>query len=93
MVAQLDALGILDRRWSLAHTVWVDGDDIDLLARRKAVVVHNPHSNSKIGAGIAPVARMLAEGVPVALGTDGGEHQRHALDPRGDEPRVAACRA
>ncbi|MDE0057365.1 MAG: amidohydrolase family protein [Defluviicoccus sp.] len=71
MVAQLDALGILDRRWSLAHTVWVDGDDIGLLAARKAVVVHNPHSNSKIGAGVAPIARMLANGVPVALGTDG----------------------
>ncbi len=71
MVAQLDALGILDRRWSMAHTVWVDDDDIVLLAEREAVVVHNPHSNSKIGAGVAPVARMLAEGVPVALGTDG----------------------
>lgn len=71
MVAQLDALGILDRRWSCAHTVWVDDDDIALLAERKAVVVHNPHSNAKIGAGVAPVARMLTEGVPVALGTDG----------------------
>ena len=71
MVAQLDALGILDRRWSLAHSVWVDEADIELLAERKAVVVHNPHSNAKIGAGIAPVARMLASGVPVALGTDG----------------------
>ena len=71
MVAQLDALGILDRRWSMAHSVWVDEDDIGLLAEREAVVVHNPHSNSKIGAGVAPVARMLAEGVPVALGTDG----------------------
>ena len=71
MVAQLDALGILDRRWSMAHTVWVDDDDIALLADRKAVVVHNPHSNSKIGAGVAPIARMLAEDVPVALGTDG----------------------
>ncbi len=71
MVAQLDALGILDRRWSMAHTIWVDEDDIGLLAEREAVVVHNPHSNSKIGAGVAPVARMLAEGVPVALGTDG----------------------
>lgn len=71
MVAQLDALGILDRRWSCAHTVWVDEDDIGLLAHRGAVVVHNPHSNAKIGAGVAPVARMLAEGVPVALGTDG----------------------
>ena len=71
MVAQLDALGILDRRWSFAHAVWVDEGDIDLLAERGAVVVHNPHSNAKIGAGTAPVARMLARGVAVALGTDG----------------------
>lgn len=71
MVAQLDALGILDRRWSLAHTVWVDEADIELLAARKAVVVHNPHSNAKIGAGVAPVPRMLAGGVRVALGSDG----------------------
>ena len=55
----------------MAHTVWVDDDDIALLADRESVVVHNPHSNSKIGAGVAPVARMLAKGVPVALGTDG----------------------
>ena len=71
MVAQLDALGILDRRWSFAHAVWVDEGDIDLLAARGAVVVHNPHSNAKIGAGTAPIARMLARGVAVALGTDG----------------------
>ena len=71
MVAQLEALGILDRRWSFAHAVWVDDADIDLLAGRGAVAVHNPHSNAKIGAGTAPVARMLAKGVTVALGTDG----------------------
>ncbi len=70
-VAHLDALGILDRRWSFAHTVWVDEHDIDLLAARRPVAVHNPHSNAKIGAGVAPVARMLAAGVRVALGTDG----------------------
>ncbi len=71
MIAQLAALGILDRRWSFAHTVWVDDDDIARLAGHRAVVVHNPHSNAKIGAGVAPLARMLKAGVPVALGTDG----------------------
>jgi len=71
MVAQMDALGILDRHWSFAHTVWVDDADIALLARTKAVVVHNPQSNSKIGVGVAPIAKMLKAGVNVALGTDG----------------------
>ncbi len=71
MVAQMAALGILDRRWSFAHAVWVDDHDIALLAEHRAVVVHNPHSNAKIGAGVAPVAKMLKAGVQVALGTDG----------------------
>ncbi len=71
MVAHFDALGILDRRWSFAHTVWVDVDDIELLAQRGAVVVHNPESNSKLGVGVAPIAKMLRRGVALALGTDG----------------------
>jgi len=71
MPAHLDALGVLCERWSFAHSVWVDDDDIDLLASRGAVVVHNPESNAKIGVGTAPVARMLDRGVTVALGTDG----------------------
>jgi len=71
MPAHLDALGVLCHRWSFAHSVWVDDDDIDLLASRGAVVVHNPESNAKIGVGSAPVARMLDRGVTVALGTDG----------------------
>ena len=70
-IAHLDSLGILDHRWSFAHTIWVEDGDIELLAGSGAVVVHNPHSNAKLGAGVAPVARMLARGVTVALGTDG----------------------
>ena len=71
MIAHLDSLGILDHRWAFAHTIWVEDSDIELLAEAGAVVVHNPHSNAKIGAGVAPVARMLERGVTIALGTDG----------------------
>ena len=71
IVAHFDALGILDGRWSFAHTVWVDDDDIERLAESGAVVVHNPESNSKLGVGVAPIAKMLERGVTVALGTDG----------------------
>ncbi|MEJ0069473.1 MAG: amidohydrolase family protein [Pseudomonadota bacterium] len=70
-VRHLDALGLLSKRLSCAHTIWIDEPDIALLAERGAVVVHNPDSNLKIGAGIAPIPSMLAHGVTVALGTDG----------------------
>jgi cytosine/adenosine deaminase-related metal-dependent hydrolase len=71
MVRHLDSLGLLNDRLSSAHTIWLDDDDIALFAERGAIPVHNPESNLKLGAGIAPVARMLRAGVTVALGTDG----------------------
>jgi 5-methylthioadenosine/S-adenosylhomocysteine deaminase len=71
MIRQLDRLGLLSRRLSCAHTIWIADDDIPLMAERGAIAVHNPESNLKIGTGIAPVARMLHGGMTVALGTDG----------------------
>jgi cytosine/adenosine deaminase-related metal-dependent hydrolase len=71
MVHHLDDVGLLSPRLSTAHTIWLDDRDIALMAARGAIPVHNPESNLKIGAGIAPIARMLAAGVTVALGTDG----------------------
>ena len=70
-VAHLDRLGVLDRRTLMAHCVWVDAADIDIIARRGCAVVHCPESNLKLASGIAPVADMLAAGITVALGTDG----------------------
>lgn len=71
MVRHLDDLGLLSPRLSTAHTIWLDDDDIALMAARGAIPVHNPESNLKLGAGLSPVARMLRAGVNVAIGTDG----------------------
>ncbi len=71
MVQQLERLGLLSPRLSCAHTIWIEQEDIERLARNGVVVVHNPESNLKLGTGIAPIAQMLASGVPIALGTDG----------------------
>src|SRR5262249_15116530 len=46
-------------------------DELDVIARRQACVVHNPVSNLKLGAGIANIAAMRRHGIPLALGTDG----------------------
>ncbi|AMN41120.1 amidohydrolase family protein [Rhodoplanes sp. Z2-YC6860] len=71
MVAQLDRLGVLNERLSTAHTIWLDDADIELFAERRAMPVHNPESNLKLGTGLSPVAKMLRAGVIVALGSDG----------------------
>lgn len=70
-VQGLDRLGLLSPRWSLAHGVWLDEEEIALIAERGAVVVHNPAANGRLGSGRAPVPQLLEEGVVVALGADG----------------------
>lgn len=70
-VAHLDELDILDGHTVLAHCVHLADDDFARLGRTGAAVLHNPLSNLKLGSGIAPVARLMEEEIPVALGTDG----------------------
>lgn len=70
-VAHLDALGLLGERTSLAHCVWVDDHDIDLLAASGTTVAHNSVCNLKLGSGFAPVLKMVERGVHVALSCDG----------------------
>ncbi len=70
-ISRLDALGLLGPNLSVAHAVWVTEDDIDRLADSGTFVVHNPVSNLRLGSGRAPIERMLARGVQIAIGTDG----------------------
>ena len=67
----LDKIGVLDPKTQLAHGIWINNDEMDLIAARGSVIVHNPVSNMFIGAGICPVDQLLEAGVRVALGTDG----------------------
>ncbi|MBS0561665.1 MAG: amidohydrolase family protein [Proteobacteria bacterium] len=71
MVAHMDAIGAFSGRWSNAHCNWVAEADIEAMARHQAVAVFNPESNLKIGSGVPPIPRLLAAGVPCALGADG----------------------
>jgi 5-methylthioadenosine/S-adenosylhomocysteine deaminase len=67
----LDRYGILDESTLCAHAVWLEQDEIDLLARRRVGVSHNVESNMKLASGVAPIPELLAAGVKVGLGTDG----------------------
>ena len=66
-----DSIGLLDLPVIGAHVVWPTDAEIPILAARKVGVIHNPTSNMKTAAGVSPVAKMLAAGVRVGLGTDG----------------------
>ncbi len=66
-----DSIGLLDMPTIGAHVVWPTDAEIPILVERKVGVIHNPTSNMKTAAGIAPVTKMLAAGVRIGLGTDG----------------------
>ncbi len=70
-ITYLESLGLTGRHVALAHCIHVDDDEIDILKRTNTNVVHCPSSNLKLGSGIAPVKRMLEEGISVSLGADG----------------------
>jgi 5-methylthioadenosine/S-adenosylhomocysteine deaminase len=63
--------GLLDAKVLAAHCVHVDEGEMRQLKDFNAGVAHNPTSNLKLGAGIAPVARMRELGLHVGIGTDG----------------------
>jgi 5-methylthioadenosine/S-adenosylhomocysteine deaminase len=63
--------GLFGAKVLAAHCVHVDEGEIRGLQQAGAGVAHNPTSNLKLGAGIAPAARMLALGLNVGIGTDG----------------------
>ncbi|HEY3612339.1 MAG TPA: amidohydrolase family protein [Gaiellales bacterium] len=67
---RLERLGILGPGSALAHGVWLSDSDIGILARTGTTVVHNASSNLRLAAGIAPLRRLVAAGVGVALGLD-----------------------
>ena len=70
-VRHLFDLGVLGPRFSIAHGVWLTAPEIELMAQTGAAVSHNPSSNLRLRAGIAPLNAMLANGVTVGLGMDG----------------------
>ena len=82
---------LFDAKVLAAHCVHVDEGEIRALKNSAAGVAHNPSSNLKLGAGVAPVAKMLDLGVNVGIGTDGAA-SNNDLDMF-EETRLAALLA
>ncbi|MFZ5906638.1 MAG: amidohydrolase family protein [Nitrospirota bacterium] len=70
-VHYLESLGFLDETVLAAHCIWLDDDEIEILAQSKAAVSHCMESNLKLASGFAPVVTMLMSGLKVTFGTDG----------------------
>ncbi len=71
-VSYLNRLGIFDRvKTYLAHGVFFDDAELEILRKKDVSIVHNPSSNAKLASGIAPIAKYRTNGMNIALGTDG----------------------
>ena len=66
-----DSIGILDESTVLAHQVNCGPKDLEILARTRTRIVHNPLANTILGSGMPPIMEMIAAGIPVAISTDG----------------------
>jgi len=70
-ITYLDSLGLTGRHVALAHCVHLSDDEIETLKTTQTNVAHCPSSNLKLGSGIAPIVKLLEQGVSVSLGADG----------------------
>lgn len=71
LLAHMDDLGLVSDRFTVAHGVWLDAEDMQRLGDRGASVAHNPGSNMRLGNGLADMRGMLERRVNVGIGTDG----------------------
>jgi putative selenium metabolism protein SsnA len=70
-VQRLRKFGVLGERTLAAHCLHIDARDVATLARHGVNAIHNPQSNCNNGVGVADLARLMARGVMVGLGSDG----------------------
>ena len=69
-VKYLDEMGLFKSKTTAAHCVWVEEEDMDILAARGVTVASCPLSNLKLASGVCNVPMLLEKGVNVAIGTD-----------------------
>ncbi|NOZ13496.1 MAG: amidohydrolase [Acidobacteria bacterium] len=85
----LDEAGLLTDKSFLAHLVWLNYADMDLLAERNCIGVASPVSNMKLSVGgVMPMKDLMERGIRIALGTDGAASNNN-LDMV-DEMKTAA---
>ena len=59
LAAHMDALGLVNERFTVAHGVWLDADDMKRLGDRGSSVAHNPGSSMRLGNGLADQIKVV----------------------------------
>ena len=85
---RLQELGLINPSLIAVHMTQLTDEEISLFAESGAHIVHCPESNLKLASGFCQLAKCLAAGINVALGTDGAA-SNNDLDMFG-EMRTAA---
>lgn len=70
-IEYVNKIGFLSDRLIAAHVIQATPEELSILKRFNVGIAHNPQSNMKLAAGVAPVPEMLKMDLPVGLGTDG----------------------
>jgi 5-methylthioadenosine/S-adenosylhomocysteine deaminase len=69
-VKHLAKLGLLSPRLTLGHAVWLNEEDIELVAAHGVCICHNCSSNFRLRSGMAPLNEFARRQIPVAVGID-----------------------
>lgn len=68
---RLNNSGFLNENVSTVHMTQISDEDISILQKTGASVVHCPESNLKLASGFCPTAKLSEAGINIAIGTDG----------------------
>lgn len=70
-IVYLESLGALSPHTVLAHAVWLDDKDIEIIVKNQVKLVTNPGSNMKLASGMFQFDKLSKAGCIIGLGTDG----------------------
>ena len=70
-IVYLDKVGLTGPKLILAHCIWLDEAEKEILVQTKTRISHCPSSNLKLASGIAPIPELMKRGAEVSLSADG----------------------
>lgn len=70
-VLYLKNVGLLGENTILAHCIWIDNDEMNVIKETGTKVVHCPSSNLKLASGIAKIPELMDMGIDIGIAADG----------------------